>query len=70
MHGDKDGVVPVEQSLAFTSALREAGVKVKLVVLKGAGHGGEEFLAPEQVRTIDTFLHEQLGQRKTAQSQP
>lgn len=61
MHGDKDGVVPVEQSLAFTSALREAGVKVKLVVLKGAGHGGEEFLAPEQVRTIDTFLHEQLG---------
>jgi len=70
MHGDKDEVVPVEQSLAFAAALREAGVKVKLVVLKGAGHGGEEFLAPEEVTTIDTFLHEQLSPRKTAQSQP
>jgi acetyl esterase/lipase len=68
MHGDKDGVVPVEQSLAFTSALKAAGVKVKLVVLRGAGHGGGEFLAPEQVTTIDTFLHEHLGPRKTAES--
>ena len=70
MHGDKDSVVPVEQSVAFTSALREAGVKVKLVVLRGAGHGGEEFLAPEQTRTIDTFLQEHLGLPKTARSQP
>jgi acetyl esterase/lipase len=70
MHGDKDGVVPVEQSMAFTSALKEAGVKVKLVILRGAGHGGEEFLAPEQIRAIDTFLQEQLGPRKTAQSHP
>jgi dipeptidyl aminopeptidase/acylaminoacyl peptidase len=70
MHGDKDSVVPVEQSLAFTSALKEAGVKVKLVILKGAGHGGAEFLAPEQVRIIDAFLDEQLRPRKTAQSLP
>jgi acetyl esterase/lipase len=70
MHGDKDRVVPVEQSLAFTSALREAGVKVKLVILKGAGHGGEQFLAPEQVSVIDTFLKENLGPPKTAQPHP
>ncbi|MEW6669230.1 MAG: alpha/beta hydrolase [Thermodesulfobacteriota bacterium] len=70
MHGDRDGVVPVEQSLAFTSALREAGVKVRLVILKGAGHGGEQFLAPEQVAIIDAFLQEHLGLRQTAQSHP
>ena len=70
MHGDKDEVVPVEQSLAFAVALREAGVKVKLVILKGAGHGGGEFLAPEEVRAIDIFLHEHLGPRKRAQSEP
>jgi acetyl esterase/lipase len=69
MHGDKDVVVPVEQSLAFTSALKAAGVKVKLVVLRGAGHGGGEFLAPEQVKVIDAFLNEHLGPRKTAKSQ-
>jgi acetyl esterase/lipase len=70
MHGDKDAVVPVEQSLAFAAALREGGVKVKLVILKGAGHGGREFLAPEEVTTIDTFLREHLGPGNTTQSHP
>jgi len=60
MHGDRDKVVPVEQSLAFAAALREAKVKATLVVLKGAGHGGQEFLQPEQEKVIDTFLNEHL----------
>jgi acetyl esterase/lipase len=70
MHGDKDQVVPVEQSLAFAAALKKGGVKVKLVILRGAGHGGGEFLAPEEAKTIDTFLHEHLGSRKTTPSHP
>jgi len=70
MHGDKDGVVPVEQSVAFAAALRQGGVKAKLVILKGAGHGGREFLASEEVTTIDTILSEHLGPRKTAQPHP
>jgi dipeptidyl aminopeptidase/acylaminoacyl peptidase len=69
-NGDKDQVVPVEQSLAFAAALKKGGVKVKLVILRGAGHGGGEFLAPEETKTIDTFLHEHVGSRKTAQSHP
>jgi acetyl esterase/lipase len=60
MHGDGDKVVPVQQSRAFAEALRKVGVKVNLVVLKGAGHGGSVFLQPEQVSVIDAFLNRYL----------
>jgi hypothetical protein len=30
------------------------------VILNGVGHGGEEFLRPERVRLIDSFLREYL----------
>jgi acetyl esterase/lipase len=68
MHGDMDKVVPVQQSRAFAEALRKAGVKVNLVVLKGAGHGGLDFLQPEQVTLIDAFLNRYLRPRKSAKS--
>lgn len=66
MHGDQDKVVPLRQSQVLAETLKKAGVKVKLLVLKGLGHGGRQFLAPEQVKAIDTFLHEYLGPRKIA----
>ena len=68
MHGDMDNVVPLSQSRAFAEALRAAGVKVKLVVLKGVGHGGVEFKQPEQAKAIDSFLNEVIGRQKTAAS--
>jgi acetyl esterase/lipase len=68
MHGDRDNVVPLRQSQALAEALKKVGVKVKLLVLKGLGHGGRQFLAPEQVEVIDKFLHEYLGRRKIAGS--
>jgi acetyl esterase/lipase len=68
MHGDQDKVVPLRQSQAFAEALKKVGVKVKLLVLKGLGHGGRQFLAPEQVETIDTFLNEHLGRHELAGS--
>jgi acetyl esterase/lipase len=68
MHGERDNVVPLAQSRAFAEALKAAGVKVKLVVLKGVGHGGLEFMQPEQTKTIDSFLNEVLGRQKTAAS--
>jgi dipeptidyl aminopeptidase/acylaminoacyl peptidase len=61
MHGDVDTTVPVQQSEAFTEALKKAEVPVILVVLKGSGHGGEEFLKSDKVRIIDRFLRESLG---------
>jgi acetyl esterase/lipase len=46
IHGDKDDLVPVQQSESFTAKLKEAGVEAKLVVKQGAGHGwrGPEFI--------------------------
>jgi acetyl esterase/lipase len=68
MHGDLDNVVPVQQSQTFAEALRKAGVKVSLVVLKGAGHGGPDFLRAEQVSVIDSFLNQHLRMPRTAKS--
>ena len=60
MHGDRDATVPVQQSEAFAEALKQADVPVTLVILNGVGHGGEEFLQPDRVRIIDSFLREYL----------
>jgi acetyl esterase/lipase len=38
MHGDKDELVPLQQSESFIAKLKEAGVEGKLVVKKGGGH--------------------------------
>ncbi|MEO6846380.1 MAG: alpha/beta hydrolase [Chthoniobacterales bacterium] len=39
VHGDIDPIVPLDESLVFHDALKEAGVDVSLKVVKGAGHG-------------------------------
>ena len=38
-HGDKDELVPLQQSETFFARLQESGVTSKLEVRKGAGHG-------------------------------
>jgi acetyl esterase/lipase len=65
MHGDADATVPVQQSEAFAEALKKAEVPVILVVLKGVGHGGEEFLKSDKTRIIDAFLKEYSGTRRS-----
>ena len=44
-HGTADNLVPVEQAKLLHEALKKAGVKEKLVILDGAGHGwgGKQF---------------------------
>lgn len=64
MHGDVDSTVPVQQSEAFAEALKKEDIPVVLVVLRGVGHGGDEFMKPDQVRVIDHFLREYAGSRK------
>lgn len=39
VHGDKDDVVPYEQSVRLHKALTDAGVPNQLVTIKGGGHG-------------------------------
>jgi acetyl esterase/lipase len=39
IHGDKDSLVPLQQSERIVDELSKAGVKTKLIVKKGAAHG-------------------------------
>ncbi|MCE2862652.1 MAG: sulfatase-like hydrolase/transferase [Opitutaceae bacterium] len=56
LHGDRDPLVPLNQSERLHAALRAAGVSSELVVLPGAGHGGKEFSTPEIRAKIRAFL--------------
>ena len=50
IHGDRDELVPLQQSEAMVEALEEAGVEAKLVVKEGAGHGW-----PTMAEDLETF---------------
>jgi dipeptidyl aminopeptidase/acylaminoacyl peptidase len=39
LHGDRDELVPLQQSKTFIEKLKGTGVEAKLVVKEGAGHG-------------------------------
>lgn len=44
IHGDKDDLVPLEQSQKLDAALGQVGADHKLIVVPGAGHGGAGFV--------------------------
>jgi acetyl esterase/lipase len=60
MHGDKDNVVPLDQSEILADALKKAGVEVKLQVIKNNGHGGPGFSTPESRKMIEEFFDKHL----------
>ena len=60
MHGDKDPVVPLEQSQLLAEALEKAGVKVTFHVVPGGGHGGPEFRKREEVDRLFVFFLKNL----------
>jgi dipeptidyl aminopeptidase/acylaminoacyl peptidase len=39
IHGDEDGVVPIEQSLIMRNALEKAGKSVRMITYRNEGHG-------------------------------
>jgi acetyl esterase/lipase len=61
MHGDKDPLVPLNQSELLAEALRKARVPVTFHVVKGAGHG---FGGPENQRRVRDFFAEHLKKAK------
>jgi len=66
MHGDKDEVVLLEQSEILYERLKQAGVPVKLVVVKNAGHsfqpvdGEIEPSFPELFKMVGDFFDQYL----------
>ena len=58
IHGDKDDVVPVEQSEILRASLEKAAIPEKLIVVEGAGHS-ESFIpnyVPEILSWFETHL--------------
>ncbi len=64
MHGDRDTTVPPGQSEMLAEALGKAGVEVRLVIVRGNGHGGPGFLSPENRKLIEDFFAKHLGKAK------
>ena len=63
IHGDRDPLVPVSQSVALFESLKNFGVEATLLIVKGAGHSwasnGDATLDPpdEEIRSeIVAFL--------------
>ncbi len=57
MHGDKDPIVPVEQSISFNDALNSAGLDSTLRIYKGAGHGN---LGGDSMKALENFFEKHL----------
>ena len=56
IHGDRDELVPLQQSESMLARLKEAGVPAELVVHKGGGHGWKgETLRPDLEKCADWF---------------
>jgi len=60
MHGDKDDLVPINQSELLHAALGKAGVESTFHVVKGGGHG---FRGPELDKMMDEFFSKHLGKK-------
>jgi acetyl esterase/lipase len=57
VHGDRDPIVPLQQSIELNEALKKAGVDSTLTIVKGGGHG---FNDPASAIAAVAFLRKQL----------
>ncbi len=57
MHGNRDNLVPYQQSELLRDALQKAGVEVTLQIVEGAGHG---FGGPDIDRQVAEFFEQHL----------
>ncbi len=60
VHGDKDPVVPLNQSEALHAALETAGMGTHLHIIHGAGHGGAGFAGQDITDMVAKFFDETL----------
>ena len=67
IHGDKDALVPLQQSELIIARLKEAGVPCELVVKKGEAHGWKDWHA--DMRTISDWFDKYLAKPATAAAQ-
>ncbi len=58
VHGDRDPLVPTEQSRMLAAALKTQGVDHELMIVSGGGHG--PFREPEQLNKVRDFFDKSL----------
>jgi acetyl esterase/lipase len=63
LHGDQDSLVPIGQSELLHAALTQAKVGSTFHAVKGAGHGGPAFEAPEVRAMVKQFFNKHLSAR-------
>lgn len=56
LHGNKDRLVPLAQSVDLYNALKERGVDTELYMINESDHGGPLFWAPQVSRLIIDFI--------------
>jgi dipeptidyl aminopeptidase/acylaminoacyl peptidase len=56
MHGDRDALVPLQQSVVLQAALKKAGVDSTLRTLEGSGHGDGGFRDPASFDAVKDFF--------------
>jgi acetyl esterase/lipase len=61
LHGTKDRTVNARCSVLLHQRLKETGHESRLVLLRGADHGGPEFWAPQELGIVDGFVREHVG---------
>jgi acetyl esterase/lipase len=66
LHGDKDPIVPLQQSEELNELLKKAGVDSTLHVIKGNGHGGAGFMAAEVLQEEEAFFGKYLKAKAPA----
>lgn len=60
-HGDKDPLVPFQQSVRLYKALRAANKEVSFYKMLGAEHGGPSFWTDDVLTIIDRFIRTHLN---------
>ena len=56
IHGDKDNTVLIDQSQRIQEVYEQAGLPLELIVIKGGGHGGNQFYKGDpRERAIEFF---------------
>lgn len=60
LHGDQDIQVPINQSHELEGVYKSKNLKVKLIVVHGAGHGDGSYYEPKLQAEVEAFLSEVL----------
>jgi dipeptidyl aminopeptidase/acylaminoacyl peptidase len=60
MHGDRDNMVPFNQSELLYDALKKVGVDATFKPVKGAGHGTRQFGTAESMKLVEDFFDKHL----------